>query len=165
MRVDTEGARFDTDSIVVVAWRRVFSRLEALAAEFRAHVERHRARGETPPPSLIARYNRTAGGNVRFLPSGAFELSDTAEWIARGAQYYGPRVRISKFSDPEDTTYFEPPPMWSLEYAAQVTRPRAWAAAVLDGAINDERAFLAKVRLASISLAIQTARTRKASII
>ena len=130
-QVDTDNRTFDSDWVLISTIRRLTVRIEAHAAKYRVELERYRSRGETPPPSLLQRYNKhllpnaclTATGHIRYVEQ-AREVHEAAGCYLRYPPIY------FKQHDPLDMELH-------YKYPPTIT-PNRWSAVFLQQLLQEE---------------------------
>jgi hypothetical protein len=155
-QVDTENRTFDIEWVLISTIRRATVRLEAYAACYKVELERYRSRGETPPPSLLHRYNKhilpaaclTTTGHLRY-EQGAKLLHDKAGCYTR----YPP-------------TYYSPHYLTELELSHHyppLYTPTRWSATILQQLLREEEEEREKWRESNKIHATQTRKRLKRS--
>ena len=147
-QVDTENRTFDSGWVLISTIRRVTVRIEAYAAKYRAELERYRSRGETPPPSLLHRYNKhllpnaclTATGHLRYV-----EQAREVHEMAGCYQRYPPNY--FKQNDPLDIDLH-------FQYPQSLT-PNRWSAVFLQQLLQEEEDERARWHESNLNEALQ----------
>ena len=155
-RVDVEGDTFETANIYSAALSRMATRLEAYSAELRAQLERHRSRGDDPPPSLLRRYRKTLAPDASVDDNGRLTLNiDTLNAMSQ--------IRCYPCNPP--ATYEDPPELdpsaTNFTYARQAATS-SWSSAILAKALEDEATRHNAARASNTEYAKKSTTRRKA---
>ena len=157
-QVDTDGRAFDAQWVLTSAIRCLATKLEAYAATFRAELERHRSRGEPPPPHLLARYNKQLRPGACLTDKGRLSYEADIEPLFADCGCYSkrPPLYFTRTSEVDDMS-----PDINYTYPAYFT-PCKWQAAFLKKELDDERVRLRASRESNRELAIRARKNMRA---